>query len=866
MLFCDKLYPIIYEKEIIMKDNPTSFLSEKFTPCLLPEVCAPRHNLLRAFTRAADNRFIYVGAQAGSGKTVSALLWVNASGRKTIWIGLDRYDNIPSVFYKQLATGLFSLQPDNEAMHALLVHPDFSASPVEHTVRLISEMLPGSPPCCLVLDDMHLIDNAEIIKSLPLILKRLPQTFTILILSRHAAPDAFSVLFKRPDTSIILPEQLRFSEDEIRLYFESLGHPLTREKAHLVYQATDGWAIGVNAIAKSGQIKTGIAEYDFSRYFERQLWDKWPSELREFCLKTAVADTFDTELAKALTGKEDTLETLEYLSRTNSFLICLNENTYRYHHLFQDFLREHLKTSGLETSRLYKTAALYYKEKHDYSKALQFWMDSGDYKGIDSYLALFLFENNRGIVADYADFLRSFFVKEIPEQAYRDFPVLHILGAWYYYLTSRHESYALHMDGIIRNLARIAKADPRFVEYAILAYSVDYRVSLRVKVRNYNLFGRFVRRYTPEGLATAIASFTHNLPYMHRSNLDYSELALDPGILDKIDKTFAPLLGAEWAYIRPGIGVCFLYERNRLEEALEQNHQTQSFMSENSKIEGRICVTLMEHTLLWQLNRDEQAGRVMEALEGLVDGSAQFFLPNLAAYKTRLKLLDGDLASARDWLEQYFVVETDHIELYRTFQHFTTARALMVLGKTERAMHYLNLLENYGENLNRPLDAAEAIILRAELEWSRGNKKEAASLLKKALMLLQPYGFVRLVADEGAAILPALKYLMKQLEKSPDGLNRIFVNDIILAAYSMSKSHSGMLPASEDSQKPVKLSKQQRHMLTLLSQGYRNAEIAEITGLAIPTIKSHTSIAYKKLGVNNAMDAVLKARELGLIN
>ena len=51
-------------------------------------------------------------------------------------------------------------------------------------------------------------------------------------------------------------------------------------------------------------------------------------------------------------------------------------------------------------------------------------------------------------------------------------------------------------------------------------------------------------------------------------------------------------------------------------------------------------------------------------------------------------------------------------------------------------------------------------------------------------MLLQPYGFVRLVADEGAAILPALKYLMKQLEKSPDGLNRIFVNDIILAAYS----------------------------------------------------------------------------------
>lgn len=42
-------------------------------------------------------------------------------------------------------------------------------------------------------------------------------------------------------------------------------------------------------------------------------------------------------------------------------------------------------------------------------------------------------------------------------------------------------------------------------------------------------------------------------------------------------------------------------------------------------------------------------------------------------------------------------------------------------------------------------------------------------------------------------------------------------------------------------------------------------EIAEETGLSIPTIKSHTSLAYRKLGVTNAMDAVLKARELGLI-
>mgnify|MGYP001727426823 CR=1 FL=1 len=46
----------------------------------------------------------------------------------------------------------------------------------------------------------------------------------------------------------------------------------------------------------------------------------------------------------------------------------------------------------------------------------------------------------------------------------------------------------------------------------------------------------------------------------------------------------------------------------------------------------------------------------------------------------------------------------------------------------------------------------------------------------------------------------------------------------------------------------------------------RTAEIAEETGLSIPTVKSHTALAYQKLGVHNAMDAVLKARDLGLLD
>ena len=85
-------------------------LSEKFTPAALPEVCAPRRSLIGRFDDAAALRFGYVGAPAGSGKTVSTLLWLKACKRKVVWIGLDRYDNAPTVFFKLLATGLLSVQ------------------------------------------------------------------------------------------------------------------------------------------------------------------------------------------------------------------------------------------------------------------------------------------------------------------------------------------------------------------------------------------------------------------------------------------------------------------------------------------------------------------------------------------------------------------------------------------------------------------------------------------------------------------------------------------------------------------------------------------------------------------------------------
>jgi len=190
-----------------------------------------------------------------------------------------------------------------------------------------------------------------------------------------------------------------------------------------------------------------------------------------------------------------------------------------------------------------------------------------------------------------------------------------------------------------------------------------------------------------------------------------------------------------------------------------------------------------------------------------------------------------------------------------------------VLGDYVKARKYAVMLRDFGHNLNRVCDYGEASVLMAALEWAAGNKDDAVIILEEALEKLQAYGLTRIVIDEGAAVLPVLKRISLKTGKQgyAGKLRHEFVNECMISAYAFAKQHKGITANFVRQQKHVKLSGQQTQIITLLSKGYNNAMIVEETGLKITTIKTHTSLAYQKLDVNNAMDAVLRARELGLI-
>jgi LuxR family maltose regulon positive regulatory protein len=129
--------------------------------------------------------------------------------------------------------------------------------------------------------------------------------------------------------------------------------------------------------------------------------------------------------------------------------------------------------------------------------------------------------------------------------------------------------------------------------------------------------------------------------------------------------------------------------------------------------------------------------------------------------------------------------------------------------------------------------------------------------LVEALELAEPEGYFSTFIDEGKPMQNLLNHLSNQSHLSPK-----------LSLY-VGKLLSEFEPAprkprqSEGMVEP--LSEREVEVLLYMSKGLSNPEIARRLYLSPNTLKAHTQNIFMKLDVHNRLEAVSKARELGLI-
>jgi LuxR family maltose regulon positive regulatory protein len=178
------------------------------------------------------------------------------------------------------------------------------------------------------------------------------------------------------------------------------------------------------------------------------------------------------------------------------------------------------------------------------------------------------------------------------------------------------------------------------------------------------------------------------------------------------------------------------------------------------------------------------------------------------------------------------------------------ARVHLAQGDSAAALAVLEPFRRQVEEKGWLDQRLRVMILQALARHANGDRDEALRILGEALALAEPNGFVRTFVDEGAPMAGLLAEAATQ-GIMPDYAARL------LAAFETPPDHSQALVEQ--------LSPRELEVLRLVAQGLSNHEISERLFLALSTVKGHNLKIFEKLQVKSRTEAIVRARELGLL-
>ena len=842
--------------------------SNRLSPPTIPDLSVERDEVNRAIDAAMKKNILYVHAPAGFGKTIAMSMWLSSRRLPAAWIPLTIYDDDSAVFCRYLLTALIGLDSGaTVAAKAALGDPGFAEAPFEFFFRAVSSISGEISSGIIILDDFHLIGNMAILNDLPLIIRRLAQVHKLVILSRQKPPASLSDLVLKNEMSELNENDLRFTKKQIIGLYKNYGISLSHNEAADIEEKTGGWALGLGAELLS--IKARGDESFFSRaagekyidsYLEREIWNKWDEETQDFLLKTSILEDLIPELCDRLCNR-DSEKILSGLISGSGLTVRLPDGSFRYHHILRDFLRRKADEQGVDLAGYYTTSADYLLEIGKLNVALDYAVKSGDF-GTIAHALYWVFGQGATIksVEEYCNSIINLVLKRIP---------VGVIEGNIYALSPCTLASCLNGDldvfyqwqvKIKEHLEHDENVEPWYLTGIWLYEFITPRNSIRNIIEIYSSqFNAFDTGNQPPPIVTC------NFPFFHRSHRDYSDFANDweelaPAYISALNTIYGDVV----ICFEIGLECGVFYEQNKLGQAKERTVTLLGRLDESSHTEFMFSAYMHLAAIEFAYADEESAWNAIRKAQTIVERDGLYLLKNLNAMITRFRLFKGDRDAAKEWLSHYATDESEASKFYRIYQTLTTIRARAALGEFAPASVILMKLEKLVTDYSRPLDQIEILILRAIILWKQKQRAEAVDSMEKAAQMAQPYGFIRIFADEGAAVIPILQKLNNRLSASPETSDKaIFVRSILLAANETALLYPGLTSSLEE--KPVKLSKQQMRMLRYLAAGKNNRQICEETGLKLNTVKAHLHILYEKLEVNNSTDAVLKSLRIGIL-
>lgn len=849
-----------------------------------------REHLHRLLDEAAGLPVTLVCAGAGWGKTMAVSAWAESREGPVAWLSLDPHDNDPQIFWSYVLAALRVAGAVTEG-NPLADLGSVPADEAERGSRIAAGLAAMPPGTVLVIDDIHEIDDADVLRELTGLLPNLPPVLRVVLVGRAEPPLRLHRLRAAGRLAEIGAAQLAFSQAEAADLVAGHGLALPDQDVAVLVERTEGWAAGLQLSAAFLTGHGGAASIaDFAGdlraiddYLTAEVLADRTRRQRRFLLQTSICENLCAGLVNAITQGADGQATLEQLERDNTFVLRLGAKPlwFRYHHLLRDVLQHRLRVETPRTlPELHRRAARWHASNDSVLEALDHAVAAEDWPYVGQLVA-----TGAGMLmvsAHRATLVRI--LRNVPAERLTTTPELLICAALLLFHTGDYDAIPARLDAARALLRTRPAGSPEAVE--IMAHTLqlaadraagDMPAVIAGSGRLLDLLAG-ARSVPPPALAQSrgIALNNRGLALLWTGRLDEAERDLWAG------SGAARAAGVELAEINATGHLALLQAMHG--SVHEAGMLAGSAVDLADKRGWRyVLQTVAAHLAqaLVAVERNDLETAARAARDGtrahLSDPEPAQRLVSLGV-QARTATARGDLTSARKLYE----------EAARDRPHRLHAPAIdrwLAIGEAQ-----LDLADGRPQRVEQrgsdwlPLGAAARVCL-ARAAYDQGNYRRAEVMLdglvipeRDTVTRTEAGVLAALVADARGLNVQATDTLADAVALAAEqGLRRPFavlggprLDGLLQRLRLLSPSTADLVDdlrgiRHDPGDLAETLSARESEVLRYLTTMLTAAEIARDLGLSVNTVKAHMRAVYRKLGAGRRTEAVLVARRNGLL-
>ncbi|MEV4701772.1 LuxR C-terminal-related transcriptional regulator [Actinoplanes sp. NPDC049316] len=847
-------------------------------PPRLPRRFLRRERLSAMLDKGVRGPVTLVSAGAGWGKTALVRSWARTYAGPVAWLTLDRRHNALQVFRSDLLTAVHGgavASPDDD---------DGSGGFASSVLRQVSGRV------VLVLDDVHRVSDPCVLTAIADLLHDVSHRLPMVLVSRTEPTLPLHLVRAAGDLTVIDGSDLAFTAEEAAGLLELNDRRLSEQELREVIEATQGWAVGLRlALDELLRSRTdavirdpaGVPE-SVADYLMREVVVNLPERARQLLIQTSILETVPSELADELTGDGHGREALEMLADADAFVrrSGAEPGVFAYHPQLRTVLRGLLRREEPATAGyLHRRTALWYARRGALRDALRHGIATQDWSFVGRLVVEFavplLVSKDRAVLVEA--------LRAIPHDAVTTDAELSLCAAFLLFADGDVEAVAQHVGQVAAMLTERAPAERLTTEvplHILEAAVIRLRGDMSALVATTTGILRRLASARPGQLPSlpqyrALALNNKGVGLFWTDHLDAADRYLWAGLTASrtsgTEMTEMNALGylGLLAYLRGSLDEAAAYAEGARElgARLHMEHVAQM-------APGNLVAALVEVERLRMVEAEEALRRALHTdlippeaalivLSTVVRARALLAREEPDAARALLREIRHDVPGKAPLLDRWIRLTESEVDLARrnprpvVARYATAARSLspaeqvclgrayLLLGEHDRAEELLRRAGNAGEAVS----AVTAWIGLALLADVQGRANGSVEALARAEAL----------AGRGNVRLPFRTCERPRIAAVIERERWLTSGGATVAAKVLGMEPETGPAAAEG------LSLREQDVLSYLPTVLTAGEIAELLGISVNTVKAHMRSINRKLGATRRREAVVRARQLGLL-